>query len=119
MYHTTLNDELAPPLHPETVKIKEGSVIDFDTARAAKEARSWQNLQEAVDELGTVLHRCCVENRLLMPPNGIGFPLAPGIVVTGVGHTAVTRAQHAESLLTDDAAQQLGRPVLLRVNPTL
>ena len=93
-------------------------MINFETVRAAKEARSWQDLQEAVDELGTVLHRCCVENRLLMPPNGSGFPLAPGIVVTGVGHTAVTRAQHAESLRTGDAARQPGRPVLLRVNPT-
>jgi|GEM_PF-4193202 len=94
-------------------------MINFETVRAAKEARSWQDLQEAVDELGTVLHRCCVENRLLMPPNGSGFPLAPGIVVTGVGQTAVTRAQHAQSRLTDDEAQRPSRPVLSLVGPTM
>ena len=94
-------------------------MIDFETARAAKESAAWLDLQDAIDELGTALHRCCVENHLLMPPNGIGFPLAPGIVVTGVGHTAVTRAQHAESLLSDDEVRQPGRPVLLRVNPTM
>ena len=59
-------------------------MIDFDTARAAKEARSWQNLQEAIDELATALHRCRIGFHLY--PEGIsGLPLLPGTIVTGSG----------------------------------
>ena len=87
-------------------------MIDFDTARAAKEARSWQNLQEAIDELATALHRCRIGFHLY--PEGIsGLPLLPGTIVTGSGATAVALAVREEQRARGDVVLPQDHPVTL------
>ena len=89
-------------------------MIDFDTARAAKEARSWQNLQEAIDELATALHRCRIGYHLY--PEGIsGLPLLPGTIVTGSGATAVALAVREEQRAQEGVVLPKDRPVTLLV----
>ena len=87
-------------------------MIDFDTARTAKEARSWQNLQEAIDELATALHRCRIGYHLY--PEGIsGLPLLPGTIVTGSGATAVALAVREEQRAQGGVRLPQDRPVRL------
>ena len=89
-------------------------MIDFDTARAAKAARSWQNLQDAVDELATALHRCRIGYHLY--PEGIsGLPLLPCTIVTGSGATAVALAVREEQRAQEGVVLPKDRPVTLLV----